>query len=59
VAKLIILSIIIISFAVPIRLAGAAHPRSALRKTQIIFLVYVAIWGYMCVRWYPALVELK
>jgi hypothetical protein len=59
VAKLIILSIILVSYIVPMRLAGDAHPRAALRKAQIIFLIYVVLWGYMCVRWYPTLVEIK
>ncbi len=58
-AKLIILSILIVSMAVPIRLATAANPQRALRRVQGIVVVFVVVWGYMCLHVYPSLVELK
>ena len=58
-AKLIILSIVLISFALPIRLAASPHPRRTLRRMQTIVFVYIFVWAYMCVRWYPQLVPLK
>jgi hypothetical protein len=59
VAKLIILSIVIVSFLFPLPLATAANPRRALRRTQIAFFFFVIVWAYLCARWYPTLVELK
>jgi hypothetical protein len=59
VAKLIILSIIIMTFVVPAFLAASPRPKQALKRTQAIMLVYIVIWAYMCVRWYPQLVPLK
>jgi hypothetical protein len=59
VAKLIILSIVIVSFAVPVWLASSPQPARALRKAQRTMLVFIVIWALMCLKWYPALVELK
>jgi hypothetical protein len=58
-AKLIILSIVLASFAVPLRLSTAAQPRRALRRAQGIMLVCIVIWAMMCLHWYPALVPLQ
>jgi hypothetical protein len=58
-AKLIILSIVIMSFAVPVRLSTAARPRLALRRAQQIIAVFIVIWTFMCLRWYPTLVPLE
>jgi len=59
VAKLIILSIVLVSFAVPVRLATSRQPRVALRRAQWIVLAFIVIWALMCLRWYPQLVFLK
>ena len=57
--KLIILSIVFVSLGVPAWLAGSPRPRPALRKAQIIVFLFVIVWGYMCMRWYPRLVDVK
>jgi hypothetical protein len=59
VAKLIILSILIVSIAVPAWLSGSPQPQKALRRTQGIIVLFVLVWAYMCLSWYPALVPLK
>jgi hypothetical protein len=58
-AKLIILSVIIVSFAVPIWFAGSSRPRRDLRKVQWAVAAFIVVWSYMCIRWYPDLVPLK
>jgi hypothetical protein len=59
VAKLIILSIVLVSFALPTWMSTTPRPRRALRKLQWTMFVFVFVWAYMCLNWYPALVELK
>jgi hypothetical protein len=58
-AKLIILSVVLISFALPIYVSKSARPRAALRRTQFVVLGFIVIWALMCTRWYPELVPLK
>jgi hypothetical protein len=58
-AKVIILSILIVSVGVPAWLSTAPNPRKALRKAQGIVVAFVVVWGYLCLHWYPALVPLK
>ena len=58
-AKLIIFSVVLISFVVPFRLATSAKPRQALRRAQGFVLAFIVVWALMCLRWYPALVFLK
>jgi hypothetical protein len=57
--KLIILSIVIVSLGVPAWLSTAPRPRRGLRRAQVIIVLYVIVWGYMCTHWYPELVPLK
>jgi hypothetical protein len=59
VAKLIILSIVLVSFAVPMWLAASAQPRRTLRRVQRIILVYIVVWAFLCLYWYPDLVSLQ
>jgi hypothetical protein len=59
VAKLIILSVILVSFAVPIRLAKSPRPAQALRRTRLTILGFIVIWTFMCLKWYPTLVFLQ
>jgi hypothetical protein len=59
VPKLIILSIVIVSFVVPIRLSTAKRPRLALRRAQQIVAVCIVVWAFMCLRWYPAIQPLE
>lgn len=58
-AKLIILSIVFVSFGVPIWLSGRARARPALRQTQGIIFFCILIWAYLCLHWYPALVQVE
>jgi hypothetical protein len=57
--KLIILSIVLVSFAVPVRLSTNAHARTALRRVQWIVFVFIVVWAFMCLWWYPRLVFLQ
>jgi hypothetical protein len=59
VAKLIILSIVLVSFIVPIWLSTSSQPRTGLRKAQRVILVFILVWAWMCLKWYPELVPLK
>jgi hypothetical protein len=59
VSKLILLSIIIVSYMVPVWLAKSAQPRRALRRVQWIVFAFIIVWAFLCTRWYPELVELK
>jgi hypothetical protein len=59
VAKLIILSILLVTVLVPAWMSSSSQPRKALRRVQGLVVVLVILWGYMCLHWYPALVELK
>jgi hypothetical protein len=59
VAKLIILSIVFVSFSLPIWLATAPRPSRALRKAQTLVFLFVLVWAYLCLHWYPALVTLQ
>jgi hypothetical protein len=57
-AKLIVLSIIIVSFVLPIAMATRPRPRIMLRRVQWITLAWVVVWAYLCVTWYTRLVPL-
>jgi hypothetical protein len=57
--KLIILSIVIVTFAVPMWLSTSARPRRALRRAQWLVLGFIFVWAFMCLRWYPRLVPLQ
>ena len=58
-SKLIILSIVIVSMGVPAYLSTARSPRRGLKRAQTMVIIYVFIWGLMCLKWYPQLVPLK
>jgi hypothetical protein len=59
VEKLIILSVVLVSFAIPVWASTAPRPRRALRRIQWATFLFLFAWAYMCLKWYPALVELK
>jgi hypothetical protein len=59
VAKLIILSIVLVSFAVPVYLSSSPRPERALRRSQWFVFGFIVIWAYMCLYWYPTLVSLE
>jgi hypothetical protein len=56
-AKLIIFSIVLASFGVPIVMASWPNPRRTLRRVQAIMLAFIVMWALMCVYWYPELVH--
>jgi hypothetical protein len=58
-AKLIILSILIVSIAVPAWMSGSPQPQKALSRAQWIIVLFVFVWAYLCLNWYPTLVPLK
>ncbi|MGH7271900.1 MAG: hypothetical protein ACREJ3_15835 [Polyangiaceae bacterium] len=57
-AKLIILSIVIISFVLPIAVSTTPRPRRVLRRVQVLILISIVIWAYLCLTWYTRLVQL-
>jgi hypothetical protein len=57
-AKLIILSIIFFTVGVPIAMSTRPAPRRTVRTIQILTVVYIFIWAYMCLNWYPQLTPL-
>ncbi len=58
-AKLILLSVLLVSIAAPLALATRRSGRSGLRRAQWIFIAFVFVWAYMCIAWYPQLVPLE
>jgi hypothetical protein len=58
-AKLILLSIVLVGIVVPILLSTRRSPRRALRQAQAIALGFIVVWAYMCLTWYPDLVPLE
>jgi hypothetical protein len=58
-AKLIILSIVLVSFVLPVWLSTEKHPRRAVRRVQHLILIFIVVWAYLCLHWYPELVPLK
>jgi uncharacterized membrane protein YidH (DUF202 family) len=59
VEKLIILSIVLVSMGVPAWLSVSRRPRHALRRAQLAVFLFISVWGYLCLHWYPRLVQLK
>jgi hypothetical protein len=59
VEKLIILSVVLMSFVAPVWASTASRPRRTLRRLQWGMFLFFFAWGYMCLKWYPTLVELK
>jgi hypothetical protein len=55
-AKLILLSVVLVSVLIPIRLSTRAVPRRALRSAQWMTVAFVVVWAFMCIWWYPQLV---
>jgi Ca2+/H+ antiporter len=58
-AKLILLSVILIAVVVPVWLSTRRRPRRALRTAQLVSISFVVVWAYLCVIWYPQLVPLE
>ena len=58
-AKLILLSVILFSVIVPIVFATTKSPKRTLRGIQIAAVVSVAIWAFLCLTFYPAMVPIE
>lgn len=58
-AKLILLSIVLASMAIPIRLCARPSPKRALKRAQWTIVALVVLWAFLCIVWYPALVPLE
>jgi hypothetical protein len=58
-AKLILLSIVLFTTALPILLAGRPDPRRMVRLLQILTVIAAFIWAYACRTWYPQLVTVE
>ena len=58
-AKLIIFSIVLASFGVPMVMAPWPNPRRTLRRAQVTMLAFIVMWALMCVYWYPELVHIE
>jgi len=56
--KLIILSVILVNTIIPIALSHMSAPRKWLPRSQLITTLYICLWAYMCMTWYPQLVPL-
>ena len=57
-AKLIVLSIIFFTVGVPIAMSTRPAPRRTVRLIQILSVVWIFTWAYMCLTWYPQIVPL-
>jgi hypothetical protein len=55
-AKLILLSVVIVGIVVPIALSTRRAPKKTLRLVQVVCLGFVLVWAYLCITWYPQLV---
>ena len=58
-AKLILLSVVLVSMIIPIRVATRPSPKRALRRVQWMIVAFVFVWAFLCIFWYPALVPLE
>ncbi len=58
-AKLILLSIVLVSMIVPIALAARPGGKKALKKAQWTIVAFAVVWALACTYWYPALVPLE
>ena len=55
-SKLIVLSIIILSIAMPIMLAERKSPKRAVRLIWTTVVAFAFVWGFLCTWLYPKLV---
>jgi hypothetical protein len=55
-AKLLLMSILIATVAIPMQLADAPNAKNALRSVIIRFSIYAVLWVAFCVLLYQAMV---
>jgi hypothetical protein len=58
-AGLITLLIILFSTVVPILFSKSKSPRSRLRMVQYATVAMTFVWAYLCLTYYPQLVDLN
>ena len=58
-AKLIPLSVIIMSVVIPMLLAGRSKPNANLRLILLLLVGYIFIWTQLCLRVYPNYVQIE
>jgi hypothetical protein len=58
-AKLILLSIIILSVALPMTMAARPKPQATLRRVVLIMVFVIVVWSQLCLRVYPSYVPLE
>jgi hypothetical protein len=55
-AKLIVLSVILLTIVMPIWLSDRPNPKKSLRLIWIVLVVYAFVWAALCTQCYPKLV---
>jgi hypothetical protein len=58
-SKLIILSVVILSVAVPMAVSSRPKPQAALRQVVYIMIFAIFVWSQLCLKLYPQYVPLK
>jgi hypothetical protein len=58
-SKLIILSVVIFSVAVPMMMADRPKPQATLRQVVYIMIFAIFVWSQLCLKVYPGQVPLK
>lgn len=58
-SKLIILSVVIFSVAVPMILSTRPKPQATLRRLVYIMIFAIFVWAQLCLKLYPQYVPLK
>lgn len=52
-AKLVLVSILLATFGVPLLTYLDSNPVRGIRKTVILFAIYIVLWAAACVYLYP------
>jgi hypothetical protein len=58
-SKLIILSIVILSVALPMTMATRSRPQATLRQVVLLMIFGIFVWSQLCLKIYPQYVPLK
>jgi hypothetical protein len=58
-AKLIPLSVVLVSIIVPMLFADKARPKAKLRFVLLVVIGYILVWTQLCLRVYPEYVPLE
>jgi hypothetical protein len=58
-AKLIILSVVILSVGMPIAMATRPKPQATLRQIVLLMIFAIFVWSQLCLKLYPQYVPLE